>query len=118
MLICADVGAGATDEIIEKLPKEVKGLNKAEFNGDGKKNANGHPGAKSTIKIFIPNIDNGTNGIKEIHLEEVHIKFPQIFTLQDEHQEKDLPHEIYRHDIVLNKENNYTALIDIYILNN
>lgn len=100
-----------------KLPKEVKGLYKAEFNGDGKKNANGHPGAKSTIKIFIPNIDNGTNGIKEIHLEEVHIKFPQIFTLQDEHQEKDLPHEIYRHDIVLNKENNYTALIDIYILN-
>ena len=100
-----------------KLPKEVKALYKAEFNGDGKKNANGHPGAESIIKIFIPNTDNGTNGIKEIHLEEVHIKFPEIFTLQDEHQEKDLPHEIYRHDIVLNEENNFTALIDVYILN-
>ena len=99
-----------------KLPKEVKALYKAEFNGDGKKNPNGHPGAESIIKIYIPNTDNGTNGIKEIHLEEVHIKFPEIFTLQDEHQEKDLPHEIYRHDIVLNAENNYTALIDVYIL--
>ena len=99
-----------------KLPSEVKALYKADFNGDGERNENKHKGAKSIIQIRIPEIDNGTNGIKEIHLEEVHIKFPEIFTLQDENQEREYLHEIYRHDIVLNAENKYTAEIEVYIL--
>lgn len=99
-----------------KLPSEVIALYKAEFNGDGEKNSNKHKGAKSIIDIYIPNVDNGTSGVKEIHLEEVHIKFPEIFTLQDDNMERDLPHEIYRHDIVLNEENGFKAHIEVYIL--
>lgn len=110
-----------------KLPSEIEKAYKITFNGDGKLNANGHSGARSVIKIFIPKeyigaemeSYNGTHGIKEVHLKEVHIKFPEIFTLKDENQEEDLPHEIYRHDIYLKEdiddEKNLTAEIEVYI---
>lgn len=110
-----------------KLPSEVEEIYNITFNGDGKLNANGHTGARSIIKIFIPkeyvgnDIEsfNGTHGIKEVRLEEVHIKFPDIFILKDENQEADLPHEIYRHDIVLKEDaddsKNFIAEIEVYI---
>ncbi len=106
-----------------KLPSEVKNVYKIVFNGDGKMNANGHTGAESIIKIFIPSVYNGTeeidfngaDGIEEIDLKEVHIKFPEIFTLKDDEAAEDLPHEIYREDIILNRQNNFEYELHVYI---
>lgn len=121
-----NVNTAAQYEIHEtktKLPSEVKSVYKIEFNGDGKLNSNGHTGAESVIKIFIPakytgteQVDfNGAAGIEEIDLKRVHIKFPEIFTLKDDEAAEDLPHEIYREDIILNKNNNYEYDIHVYI---
>ncbi len=94
----------ATYEMAEtrtELPSEVDALFYAEFN-----NSNG---AVSHITISIPNIDNGTNGINEVNLHNVHIKFPDMFTLQDG------SHELFREDIFLNASNNFTEDIQILI---
>ena len=94
----------ATYEIAEtktQLPDEVEALFYAEFNEGN--------GAVSHITISIPNTDNGTNGINEISLHNVLIKFPKIFTLQDG------SHEIFIEDIYLNASNNFTKDIQIFI---
>lgn len=113
-----------------ELPSGIENIYSITFNGDGKLNANGHTGAESVIKIFIPKefvetqveSFNGTSGIKEIHLEEVHIKFPDIFILKDEDKDEDKEenlHEISRHDIWLREDpdesKNLTAEIHVYI---
>ena len=85
-----------------ELPKEVECLYSAELN-EG-------TGATSHIKIYIPDIDNGTNGITEVHLHNVKIQFPDFFTLQDG------THELFREDIILNKDNGFVEGIDIHII--
>lgn len=94
----------ATYEIAEtktELPSEVEALFFAEFN-------NGN-GAISHITISVPSTDNGTNGITEISMNDVHIKFPMIFTLQDG------THELNRTNITLNPANNFSVDIPINI---
>ena len=94
----------ATYEIAEtktQLPNEVEALFYAEFNEGN--------GAISHITIGIPDTDNGTNGINEVNLHNVFIKFPEIFTLQDG------SHEVFFEDIYLNASNNFTKDITIII---
>ncbi len=83
-----------------ELPSEIEALYLAEFNNED--------GVNSTIQISIESKDNG---ISEMTLNNVSVKFPEIITL------KNGQHEVTIEKIVLNKENDYSQDITINIAN-
>lgn len=83
-----------------ELPSEIEALYLAEFNNE--------EGVNSKIQISIESKDNG---ISEMTLNNVSVKFPEIITL------KNGQHEVTIEKIVLNKENDYSQDITINIAN-